>query len=84
MARLVTLDVTNTCIRVAKSVGHHYVNETAQAACICYNCIHYRFLLGIPLYFFPQARVAQDFGVMLDESKVDKAFRYEFKQIIVR
>ena len=26
MARLVTLDVTNTCIRVAKSVGHHYVS----------------------------------------------------------
>lgn len=52
MARLVTLDVTNTCIRVAKSVGYHY------------------------------ARVAQDFGVMLDEMKVDRAFRLAFGEAV--
>ena len=33
MARLVTLDVTNTCIRVAKSVGYHYVIRMKLVAC---------------------------------------------------
>ena len=40
MARLalVTLDVTNTCIRVVKSVGYHYVSYlTYSESCLCTN-----------------------------------------------
>lgn len=75
MARLVTLDVTNTCIRVVKSVGYHYVSylthsESCLSVCkLQTNGFH-------KMEPFAQARVAKEFGMILEVPRVDAAFKY--------
>ncbi len=70
MARLVTLDVTNTCIRVTTSPGFHFVSTAFFSGPIL--CFY-----GVSTYVsFPQAKIGREFDLDLDALQLDSAFRY--------
>lgn len=81
MARLVTLDVTNTCIGITHSVGHHYVSDhSSQVADMKLNlAINARVLLKPSVidevFCCLQARVARKYGLFLNYEDLNRRFR---------